>query len=52
MITKRDLFYRIIDLEMQSEALEEFIDDIRDRVSKLEKNIKVKKTTKKVSKKK
>ena len=52
MISKRDLFYRIIDLEMQNEALEEFIDDLRDRVSKLEKNVKVKKTTKKVSKKK
>ena len=50
MISKRDLFYRIIDLEMQSEVLEEFIDELRDRVSELEKNNKTKKTTKKVKK--
>ena len=52
MISKRDLFYRIIDLEMQSEVLEEMIDELRDRVSELEKNNKTKKTAKKVKSKK
>ena len=52
IISKRDLFYRIIDLEMQSEVLEEMIDELRDWVSELEKNNKTKKTTKKVKVKK